>query len=97
MLGFPGRRSQTAAGVAQSRRAWRLDVTLAGEALLFDLGRVVILDSSRAAARWAELAGVAPAPLHALLAARIAGGEAFSHHERGENSDAAFFAHLRSR
>ena len=66
------------------------------EALLFDLGRVIIdLDSARAPARWAQLAGVPAADINALLAQRIAGGEAFCRHERGEISDAAFFAHLR--
>jgi len=66
------------------------------EAVLFDLGRVVIdLDATRALARWAALAGVAAAPLSLPLAAGIAGGEAFRRHERGEISDAAFFAHLR--
>jgi glucose-1-phosphatase len=66
------------------------------EALLFDLGRVVIdLDATRALARWTALAGVAATALSQPLAAAIAGGEAFRRHERGEISDAAFFAHLR--
>src|SRR5262245_34165470 len=66
------------------------------EALLFDLGRVVIdLDATRILARWTALAGAAAAPLSPPLAAGIAGGEAYRRHERGEISDAAFFAHLR--
>ena len=70
------------------------DVTRPVDALLFDLGRVLIeLDSGRVQARWAELAGV-PA-LDEGIAAKIAGCEAYRSHERGEISDAAFFAFLR--
>ncbi len=64
------------------------------DALLFDLGRVLIeLDSGRVHARWAELAGM-PTPDEGF-AAQIAGSEAYRSHERGEISDAAFFAFLR--
>jgi glucose-1-phosphatase len=66
------------------------------EALLFDLGCVVIeLDSARAHARWAELAGVPAADIAQRARLRIAGSEAFHRHERGEISNAAFFEHLR--
>ena len=66
------------------------------EALLFDLGRVVIdLDQARAHARWAELAGVPMRDIAALVGERILGKEAYCRHERGEISDAQFFAHLR--
>lgn len=66
------------------------------EALLFDLGRVVIeLDSTRVHARWAELAGVPAADIEQRSRLRVAGSDAFHRHERGELSDAAFFEHLR--
>jgi len=64
------------------------------EALLFDLGRVVIdIDMARSRARWAELAGVPE--IEQRHSASISGAEAFQRHERGEISDAEFFAHLR--
>lgn len=66
------------------------------EALLFDLGRVVIdVSIARAIARWAELAGVPAAVIAERHAQRVASGESFRRHERGEIGDAAFFAHLR--
>lgn len=66
------------------------------EALLFDLGRVVIdLDSARVFARWAELAGAPVAEIERRARMRVAGSDAFHRHERGEISDAAFFAHVR--
>jgi putative hydrolase of the HAD superfamily len=66
------------------------------EALLFDLGRVVIdIDSARVFARWAELAGVPVAEIERRARMRVAGSDAFHRHERGEISDAAFFAHVR--
>jgi glucose-1-phosphatase len=66
------------------------------ESLLFDLGRVVIeLDTARMHARWAELSGVAPDHIDARAASSVIGSEPFHRHERGEISDAAFFAHLR--
>ena len=70
--------------------------TLAVDALLFDLGRVLIeLDVGRVRQRWAQLAGVPTEHLDARLAARVAGSDAFLRHERGQISDAAFFAYLR--
>jgi glucose-1-phosphatase len=66
------------------------------EALLFDLGRVVIdIDVARVHARWAALAGVPVADIVERSRARISGSEAFNRHERGEIADAEFFAHLR--
>jgi putative hydrolase of the HAD superfamily len=65
------------------------------EALLFDLGRVVIdIDTTRAHARWAELAG-RPGHFNGADVAQITAGEAFRRHEQGEISDVAFFAELR--
>jgi glucose-1-phosphatase len=65
------------------------------QALLFDLGRVVLdLDVERVHARWAELAGV-PVDEVALRYPEIIGSEFFRQHERGEISDAAFFEHVR--
>jgi FMN phosphatase YigB (HAD superfamily) len=66
------------------------------EALLFDLGGVVIdLDQARAHARWAELTGMPMSGIASLVRMTIVGGEAYCRHERGEISDAQFFAHLR--
>jgi HAD superfamily hydrolase (TIGR01509 family) len=66
------------------------------DALLFDLGRVIIdIDAAKAYARWAELAGVPVAHIRERVATRVAGLEPFCRHERGEITDAAFFAHLR--
>src|SRR5262249_32182383 len=66
------------------------------EALLFDLGRVVFeLDSARAHARWAELAGLPIADIEQRSQARVVGSEAFYRHERGEITDEKFFDHLR--
>ena len=62
------------------------------DALLFDLGRVVIdIDFSKAAACWAGYAGCAPAE----IVARFVQNEVYHHHERGDLEDAAFFANLR--
>jgi putative hydrolase of the HAD superfamily len=62
------------------------------DALLFDLGRVVIdLDFSKAVACWAGYAGCAPDH----IVARFVQNEAYHHHERGGIDDAAFFANLR--
>jgi HAD superfamily hydrolase (TIGR01509 family) len=66
------------------------------EALLFDLGRVVIdLDTARVHARWAELAGVPVSHIEQLSRIGLAGSDAFHCHERGEISDAEFFEHVR--
>jgi putative hydrolase of the HAD superfamily len=66
------------------------------DALLFDLGGVVIdLDQTRVHSRWAELAGVPPPDVAALVKERILGSAVYCRHERGEISDAQFFAHLR--
>jgi HAD superfamily hydrolase (TIGR01509 family) len=66
------------------------------EALLFDLGRVIIdLDTARVHARWAELAGVPVTHIEQRSRIALAGSDAFHRHERGEISDAAFFEHVR--
>jgi glucose-1-phosphatase len=63
------------------------------DALLFDLGRVVLdIDFSRAIALWAADAGCAPAQ----IAARFVRDEAYRKHETGEISDADYFATLRA-
>jgi glucose-1-phosphatase len=64
------------------------------DALLFDLGRVVIdIDFDRVLAVWADQAGCAAAD----LAPRFVLDEAYRRHERGEIDDAGFFAALRAR
>ena len=63
------------------------------DALLFDLGRVVIdIDFDRAFARWAKHASCD----EALMRGRFARDAAFSRHEVGELSDDAYFACLRA-
>jgi glucose-1-phosphatase len=63
------------------------------DALLFDLGRVVInIDFSKAVACWAGHAGCAASD----LAARFIRDESYRHHEVGRISDADYFASLRS-
>ena len=63
------------------------------DALLFDIGRVVInIDFDKALACWAGHAGCTPAD----LVARFLRDEAYKRHERGAISDAAFFATLRT-
>jgi len=65
----------------------------AADALLFDLGRVVLdIDFSKAVDCWAGHAGCAPAD----IVARFVRGEAYQHHEIGEIDDAAYFESLRS-
>ena len=65
----------------------------AADALLFDLGRVVInIDFGKALACWAGHAGCEAAD----LAARFAPDESYRHHETGKLSDADYFAALRS-
>ena len=62
------------------------------DALLFDLGRVVLdIDFSKALACWAGHAGCTPSD----IAARWAIDESYYHHERGTISDEAFFEGLR--
>ena len=62
------------------------------DALLFDLGRVVLnIDFSKALACWAGYAGCQPSE----IAARWAVDETYHHHERGTISDEAFFDELR--
>jgi HAD superfamily hydrolase (TIGR01509 family) len=62
------------------------------DALLFDLGRVVLdIDFSRAVACWAMHASRAPAD----IAARFVRDEAFFSHETGKISDAEYFDSLR--
>jgi putative hydrolase of the HAD superfamily len=59
------------------------------DALLFDLGRVVLdIDFSRALACWAGHAGCEPTH----LIGRFSQNDIYKRHERGEISDAEFFA-----
>jgi glucose-1-phosphatase len=65
------------------------------DALLFDLGRVVFdISTARILARWAQLAGV-PVDHITRRGANVIGSEAYRRYERGELTDAAFFARLR--
>jgi putative hydrolase of the HAD superfamily len=62
------------------------------DALLFDIGRVVIdIDFSKATACWADHAGCTPDD----IVGRFVQDEAYHHHERGSIEDAAYFASLR--
>jgi len=62
------------------------------DALLFDLGRVVLnIDFSKALACWAGHAGCQPSD----IAARFMRDESYEHHERGTISDEAYFDSLR--
>jgi glucose-1-phosphatase len=63
------------------------------DALLFDLGRVVLdIDFNKALARWAGHAGCEPSH----LAERLVRGDAYHRHERGEIGDAEYFSSLRA-
>ena len=63
------------------------------DALLFDLGRVVLaIDFSRAIACWAGHAGCAPE----AIVARYVRDEAYQLHEMGKISDEAYFESLRT-
>jgi HAD superfamily hydrolase (TIGR01509 family) len=65
----------------------------AADALLFDLGRVVLdTDFARTLKCWAGHAGCEQAE----LTGRFSPDEAYRRHERGEISDAEFFASLRA-
>jgi glucose-1-phosphatase len=62
------------------------------DALLFDLGRVVLdINFDKALACWAAHAGCEASD----IAARFSPGEAYRHHEVGKISDAEFFDSLR--
>jgi FMN phosphatase YigB (HAD superfamily) len=65
----------------------------AADALLFDLGRVVLdIDFNRTLRCWAGHAGCDPGH----FVGRFARDELYRRHEKGEISDAAFFAGLRN-
>src|SRR3954447_19587293 len=66
--------------------------TTSADALLFDLGRVVLdIDFSRALNCWAGHARCEPTH----LVGRFSADEAYKRHERGESSDAEYFTALR--
>jgi glucose-1-phosphatase len=63
------------------------------DALLFDLGRVVLdIDFSKAIACWANHAGCTPSD----IVERFERGETYRHHEIGRISDAVYFDSLRA-
>jgi len=65
----------------------------AADALLFDLGRVVLdIDFNKTLECWAGHAGCEPAQ----LVGRFTRDDIYQRHERGEISDAEFFAALRT-
>ena len=65
---------------------------MSAEALLFDLGGVVIrIDFARAVRAWADAASVAASK----LGARFSLDAGYEAHERGELDPAAYCAHLR--
>src|SRR6266403_1612575 len=65
----------------------------AADALLFDLGRVVLdIDFNKVLSCWAAHADCEPAH----LLARFTRDDAYHRHERGEIDDATYFAALRA-
>ena len=63
------------------------------DALLFDLGRVVLdIDFNKALACWAGHAGCEPSD----IVARFVRDETYRRHEKGQISDAAYFDSLRT-
>ena len=63
------------------------------DALLFDLGRVVLdIDFNRTLRRWAQDSGCEPVQ----LAQRFLRDDLYHRHEKGEISDAVYFAGLRA-
>ena len=66
------------------------------DALLFDLGRVLVdIDMTRAQKRWAELAELPDGHFTPERTAAMMRHEVFHAHERGHVSDEYFFDHLR--
>ena len=71
-------------------------VTVAIDAVLFDLGRVLLdIDMSRIHRRWAQLAGLSDDHFEPGHTAAFMAHDVFHRHERGEISDADFFTHSR--
>ena len=71
----------------------RLPSPGAADALLFDLGRVVLdIDFNRTLTCWAGHAGCAPSD----IVERFVRDEAYRHHEIGKISDEAYFDNLRA-
>jgi len=78
---------------SQTVGRWSFEMASCADALLFDLGRVVIdIDFSVAFARWAEYACCD----QAIIAQRFSHDEAYKRHERGEIDVDQYFAALRS-
>ena len=67
------------------------------DALLFDLGRVLVdIDMTRIHRRWAEHAGLPESHFTPERTAALMRHEIFHGHERGHVSDATFFEHVRA-
>ena len=72
-------------------------MTIEIDALLFDLGRVLVdIDMTRAQKRWAELAGLPDGHFTPERTVAMMRHDIFHGHERGHVSDEVFFDHLRS-